>query len=129
MFEPKKYLEGKIDKTNCHHELLAVNFDSYEGMYGDDYTCLICGREFHNNIYRREVDLKDKFLYKESILEKENIKLIKFMLNYVAKRYENEDSIDIATIFKKIYPEIEKIANTLNKSTETDKKLVLDKFK
>ena len=108
---------------------MAVNFDSYEGMYGDDYTCLICGREFHNNIYKREVDLKDKFVYKESILEKENIKLIKFMLNYIAKRYENEDSIDIASIFNKIYPEIEKIAKTLNNPTEADKKVVLDKFK
>ena len=122
MFEPKKYLEGNIKKTNCKHELLKVNFDSLGEIYGDDYTCLICGHIIHNNVYRREVDLKDRFVYKESVLEKENIKLIKFMLNYIAKHYENEDSIDIVNIFKKIYPEIEKIVSTLNEPAKTLKK-------
>ena len=44
------------------------------------------------------------------------------MLNYISKHYENEDSIDIVNIFKKIYPEIEKIVSTLNEPTKTLKK-------
>lgn len=111
-FNPKKYLDKRINQDNCDHEILITNgFD--EGMYGSRYECLICGKEIYVSIYGESPD-KKHFIEKNHFIKSDygcltpNLKIImlnllkKICLNSREKKY-----IDIIDIFKNFEPFID----------------------
>lgn len=126
-FIPKQFLDGTITQDNCCHELLSTSgFD--EGMYGTSYECLICGKHIYYGIYDRQ-DINKKFVFRDyGCLTPNNINLTKNMLTFIAQRYINEKSLDIAAIFNSISPELENISSQLNMQTEKDKELTKKKY-
>lgn len=129
-FKPKAFIEGKITPENCKHELLSTSgFE--EGMYGTSCQCIICGAHLHYGPYSSQKAISPtKFVFKNlGILTQQEYNLIKVLLEYISKRYIHEKAIDIASIFKTIYPFIQEIACPLQRITNTDRKITQEKYR
>ncbi len=110
-FNPKKYLEGQITQEDCGHEILSTSGFN-EGVYGRNYKCLICDKTLHYKYY--ECPSQDAYVYIDySWMTSGGEELIKSMLSFFANRCIDEETIDIATLFKEISPDIEEITSFL----------------
>lgn len=127
IFNPRDYLNGKIHQDCCCHELLSTS-GLDDGIYGTTFDCLICGKNFHYS-HNDYPNLDNKFIfYSYGCLNNQEYSLIMEMLQYISKKYVDEDNIDIAKIFNTIYPNIKGIANLLQTPTTKDRNKVLIKY-
>lgn len=120
-FIPKKFLNKEITQDNCGHQLLSTpGYD--DGMYGIRYECLICGKHIHYGIYDKQ-DIGGKYIFLDyGFLTVNDKNLIKIMLNFIAEINIDKPSLNIATIFNRISPELESISSYLTASLHKQQK-------
>lgn len=121
LFNHHKYLNGTLTEENCSHQILygdAVD----EGMYGEKYTCAICGKEIinPNNNY-----IDDRYIiYQIGSLTPHYNYVVPFLLRKISNVYINRQNIDIVTLFRLLEPEIKKYLADTNPFTSFQKRLL-----
>ena len=126
-FSPKRYLNGEINCKCCNHELLSTSaFD--DGTYGANYDCLICGE--HICLPMGHFYADDEAFINQNVgcLSMYDDNLLISTLQFICKRYINEDAIDIVDIFKQIKPGLDEISMVINRPTEKEQEEIKRRY-
>ena len=101
-FNPKKYLEGKINPFICNHEVFFNNDDSL-------HVCAICGFSLLcNGKIPNSVEFTS-FNY-------ETQQFIKSILKLISYQYLEKEQIDLVNIFRQLEPNINQFLAILSKN-------------
>ncbi|MDD4718513.1 MAG: hypothetical protein PHY00_01685 [Bacilli bacterium] len=98
-FNHKDYINNKITKENCNHEVLLGNGHD-EGEYGFGYECIIC-KEHFRIFHMQNFSLDNKFIkYHYGSLTPGIKEVMVDVLNGICFKFKHEESIDIENLFK-----------------------------
>ena len=99
-FQPKAYLEGKINLFNCNHEVFLTK-DSL-------HVCAICGFSFlEDSKIPHSIEFTS---YNEGAKQ-----FIKSLLTLISYHYIDKEEIDLLKIISQLEPNIKQILTTLSK--------------
>lgn len=119
-FVPKEYLNGEIKKS-CKH-LIVSKDELNEGLYGNYYDCLFCGKHLSFPRYYKNLDTSNRYVVTTiGELTPNRVPIYQEFIKLICKKYINEDSIDIVSIIKSLESSIKQVEDQFNEYSRNNK--------